>query len=694
MRRITSFSISGLLLLVLWSTLTVGQQVSEIVPDTTNREFKEIANCLKQSEYFITRNKDSSIYYLILGSELIKKSELTVAPGLYFEIARQYHRNNEYRKALEFFTLSSIHAGEINDPLMLVHSGNWAGYIHSQLGESEDAIEILLTSLDIAEKNNISDYLAETFMMLGFAYRDSKDTENAMKYFTAAKESAERTGITGNLASILGEIGNLQVLSGNISQGLEYQFQALEMRTKAHDSTLIGYSYNDIANSYFLNKDYNRAISYFEKSLTLHKQMKNEWASFYGYINLASIFSEIKLFTLQKAYLDSAKTLADNLRMKPVYQLYHENCLQYFENINDFKEVYIHYKLLTAYSDSLESEEMSRRIAEITAQYDAERKDREIEQQKIINQKLKLLTFLLVTGIALLVAVTILFIRSYIIKKKVNAILEQKNREIIEKNEILQKNSREIITRRDELQFQRDEYQKLNATKDKFFSIIAHDLKNPFSGLIGLTDILISDNKSFSEEELKEVYSDLNQTSRVTFSLLENLLLWARNQTKSLHIEPEIIDAGNLNSEIIALYEKQAKAKNIEINSDDEPGLEYFADLNMIRTVLRNLVSNALKFTNENGMISIKGRKEGEYAVISVEDTGIGIDEVGVSKIFRIDVNTSLIGNHHDKGSGLGLILCKEFVELNGGEITVESTPGKGSIFTFTIPLPEYKSKI
>ena len=679
-RRVTSFCIPGLIYLIAGTSLTAGQQASELVPDTNNREYKEIAGCLKQAEYFITRNKDSSIYYLNLGSEILEKTELKAAPGLYFEIARLYHRNNEYRKALGFFNLSSVRAGDTDDPGMVVHSGNWAGYIHSQLGESEDAIEILLTSLDLAEKNNISDYLAETLMMLGFAYRDSKDNENAMKYFTAAKEAAESTGIAGNLASILGEIGNLQVLSGNISQGLEYQFQALEMRTKAHDSILIGYSYNDIANSYFLNKDYNRAISYFKKSLTLHKQMKNEWASFYGYINLASIFSEIRLFTLQKAYLDSAKTLADHLKMKPVYQLYHENCLQYFENINDYKEVFNHYKLLTAYSDSLAGEEMSRRIAEITARYDAERKDREIEQQKIINRKLKLLTFLLVTGIALLVAITILLIRSYIIKKKVNAILEQKNRE--------------IITRRDELQFQRDEYQILNATKDKFFSIIAHDLKNPFSGLIGLTDILISDNKSFSEEELREVYSDLNQTSRVTYSLLENLLLWARSQTKSLHIEPEIIDAGNLTGEIIALYEKQAKAKNIGITCDTDPELEFFADPNMIRTVLRNLVSNALKFTDEGGRISIKAGKRGKFAEISVQDTGTGLEKESIDRIFRIDVNTSLIGNHHNKGSGLGLILCKEFVELNGGEITVESTPGRGSIFTFTVPLPEYKSTL
>jgi len=530
-------------------------------------------------------------------------------------------------------------------------------------------------------------------MMLGFAYRDCSDNLNAMKYFNAARESAESSGVKNDLSTILSETGNLHVMAGNIDLGLDFQLKALGMRLQEKNMALIGYSYNDIANSYYLRKDYNSAIKYFEKSIEIQKEGKNDWALFYCYVNLASIFNDIKQPGLQKAYLDSAKIIADDLRMKPVYEAYYKVSLSYYENINDYREVYNQYRLLNAYRDSMKTEGLSHEIARITARYETEKKDREIERQKAQNQKLKLITGLLVTGITFLVLLSILLVRSSVVKKKINKLLEQKNREILEKNEMLERNAAEILRQRDEIQHQRDEYQKLNATKDKFFSIIAHDLKNPFSGIIGLTDILISDNKSFSEDELREVYADLNQASKVTYSLLENLLMWARTQTKNLQVFPEIIDADRLNKEIISLYEKQAKARNIEMTGRAEPGLQYLADPNMIRTVMRNLVSNAVKFTGNNGIINITAVKKGLFAEISVEDAGQGLDEENIGKLFRIDVNTLSIGDHRDKGSGLGLILCREFVEMNGGEIGVESTPGKGSIFRFTVPLPEHGFK-
>lgn len=684
--RIPDLVISGLLILSPAINPVYSQANERILPDTSNTGYRKITRYLTLSGNFITKDKDSSLHYLQLCADLCAHSELASAPAIFFEIARQYHSNNEYARALEFFNLAAMRAEEMDDRMMLVHSRSWAGYIHSQLGESENAIEMLLANLDYAIDNEIDDYIPEANMMLGFAYRDCSDNYSAMKYFNAARESAESSGIKNDLSTILNETGNLHVMEGNIDLGLDYQFKALEMRLQEKNTALIGYSYNDIANSYYLRKDFNRAIQYFEKSLAIQKELKNDWAVFYCQINLATIFNDIKQYSLQKACLDSAKTIADDLRMKPVYESYYETSLHYYENINDYREVYNQYRLLNAYRDSMKTEGLSREIARITARYDAEKKDREIERQKARNQKLKLITGLLVTGIAFLIITSVLLIRSYAVKKKINRLLEQKNREILEKNEMLEKNASEILR-------QRDEYQKLNATKDKFFSIIAHDLKNPFSGIIGLTDILISDNKLLSEKELSEVYADLNQASKVTYSLLENLLLWARSQTKSLQVSPEIIDADRLNNEIISLYEKQVKTRNIELTGRTEPGLQYLADPNMIRTVMRNLVSNAVKFTGDNGRITITAVKKGNHAEITVEDTGKGMDKESIGKLFRIDINTLSIGDHRDKGSGLGLILCREFVEMNGGEIGVESTPGKGSIFRFTVPLPEHGFK-
>ncbi|MCU0462662.1 MAG: ATP-binding protein [Bacteroidales bacterium] len=648
-----------------------------------------ITNCLERAEYFSTKNKDSSLFYLQKCIDICSNPELTTNPEIFFNIGNLYHNNGIYTRALEYFMLAASRAEGMGDKNMYVHSKNWAGYIYSQLGETERAIETLMRNLEYTEREEISDYLAEVNLMLGFSYRDFGDNKNAMKYFEAAKNAAEKTGVTNHLSTILNEIGNLHSVAGNTNIGLEYQLKGLEMRKKENNLALIGYSYNDIANSYFLAKDHLKAIQYFKESLKIQNQLNNDWAAFYCYVNIASIFHELKKNALQKAYLDSAKTVADELRLKPVYQLYHESCLTYYESINDYRQVYSHFKLMNAYRDSMKTEETARQIAEITSKYNDEKRDRELERKNIENQRLKLLTMLSVSGVVFLIIVTLLLIRSFIIKKKVNTLLELKNQEIIEKNELLLRNSEEIMKQRDEIKYQRDEYQKLNATKDKFFSIIAHDLKNPFSGLIGLTDTLLTENKSFSEKELNEVYADLNETSKVTYSLLENLLLWSRAQTKSLHIVPEIIVTDKIIEEVISLYSKQAKAKNIEISAQTETGLKIYADINMVRTVIRNLVSNGIKFTNQRGRISIISKKAGKYAEISVNDTGVGLSQEDIDKLFRIDVNTIGIGRHHDKGSGLGLILCREFVEMNGGTIRVESTIGKGSSFIFTFPLPD-----
>jgi signal transduction histidine kinase len=634
----------------------------------------KISTSLERAEYFSTRNKDSSLFYLKKCIDISFNSELTIDSEILFKIGNLYHINNIYDKSLEYFLKAATRAEKMGDKNMFVHSNNWAGYIYSQLGETEHAIEILMKNLDYAERENISEYLPEVNLMLGFAYRDFKDNTNALKYFEAAKESAEQTGAEGHLSTILNEIGNLNSISGNTRAGLEFQMKALEMRKKQNNLALVGYSYNDIANSYFLAKDHLKAIQYFKESLRIQKQLNNDWAAFYCYVNIASIFHELKKNALQKAYLDSAKTVSDELRLKPVYQLYYESCLTYYESIYDYRQVYSHYKLMNAYRDSLRMEETARQITEITSKYNDEKRDRELERRNIENQRLKLLTILSISGIVFLIIVTLLLVRSFFIKKRVNNLLEQKNLEIIRQH--------------DEIKRQRDEYQKLNATKDKFFSIIAHDLKNPFSGMIGLTDILLTDNKTFSEKELNEVYADLNETSKVTYSLLENLLLWSRAQTKSLHIEPEAVNADQLVREINSLYSRQAKTKNIEISVMTEPGLKFYADINMVRTILRNLVSNAVKFTNEKGKVSIISKKTGKFAEVSVNDTGVGLSPEDMEKLFRIDVNTTSIGRHHEKGSGLGLILCKEFVEMNGGNIRVESTPGKGTRFLFTLPLP------
>lgn len=225
-----------------------------------------------------------------------------------------------------------------------------------------------------------------------------------------------------------------------------------------------------------------------------------------------------------------------------------------------------------------------------------------------------------------------------------------------------------------------------NATKDKFFSIIGHDLKNPLFVIQSMSEILETEFDEITPEERLEFIRAIRESSKNAFSLLEDLLHWARCQTGRIDYNPEPVHLKQLAAKCISLLEAHAIKKNIHlINAVDATHI-LLADKFMVETVIRNLTSNALKFTPEGGTIKINSKPVDDFIQISVEDTGIGLSESDKQKLFRIDVKNSEIGRSKEKGTGLGLILCKEFVEKHGGKIWVESELEKGSQFIFTIP--------
>lgn len=238
-----------------------------------------------------------------------------------------------------------------------------------------------------------------------------------------------------------------------------------------------------------------------------------------------------------------------------------------------------------------------------------------------------------------------------------------------------------------ELKFAREELKALIATRDKFFSIIAHDLRNPLQFLVLSSDLLHNDYESLDEESRKDyIRKFYNGTNRIS-DLLENLLDWSRSQRGLIVCKPEKMDIRGMAEENIDLLKTHSRNKNIRVVSRVAPGIFAFADKNMIRTVLRNLLSNAVKFTNTGGEIIIDASKKGDFVEIIVSDNGVGMNPETVSGLYKIDGNKGSIGTAQERGSGLGLILCKEFTEKNNGTIDVVSEPGKGSTFTITLPV-------
>lgn len=231
-----------------------------------------------------------------------------------------------------------------------------------------------------------------------------------------------------------------------------------------------------------------------------------------------------------------------------------------------------------------------------------------------------------------------------------------------------------------------NELKELNITKDKFFSIIAHDLKNPFSVLFTSADLLMSYLKKSNNEKVSEKAQMILATSKQGYTLLQNLLEWAQTQVGTLPFDPTEVVLTELVADTLNLVGSQAESKNISISSAISPEIHLVADANLLKIIVRNLVTNAIKFTPNHGSIKLDARIAGGNIEISVADTGIGMDEATKDKLFRIDSKVTKKGTNDESGTGLGLILCKEFVGKHRGEIWVESTKGKGSTFIFTIP--------
>lgn len=255
--------------------------------------------------------------------------------------------------------------------------------------------------------------------------------------------------------------------------------------------------------------------------------------------------------------------------------------------------------------------------------------------------------------------------------------IRQKNIELQEINDNLEK----LVAERTA------DLEKANATKDKFFSIIAHDLKNSFNGLLGYSNILLTDFDTFADDEKIKIISAIKQVSENTYKLLQNLLDWARVQTGLISYNPEELMLTILLQDEIGVQKRLAEQKNISMSLQTDDTIKVLADQNMVSTVIRNLVSNAVKYTKSGGKIRIKLVKDDQMALISVKDTGIGMSQENVDKLFKVNETYKTYGTNLEEGTGLGLILCKEFIEKNHGTIEVESRVDEGTEIILRLPL-------
>jgi two-component system, sensor histidine kinase and response regulator len=268
-----------------------------------------------------------------------------------------------------------------------------------------------------------------------------------------------------------------------------------------------------------------------------------------------------------------------------------------------------------------------------------------------------------------------------------NEIMHQLNREISNLQRELIREKHNLENTLKQLNKANNELKELNTSKDRFISILAHDLKSPFNSILGFVKLLKKNIRKYSIAKIESQIEIVNTSTQSTYNLLEDILTWARAQSDKLPFKPEKLSLATICDNVFENLKLTANTKNITINHFATDDINIFADKNMITTVLRNLISNSIKFTNKNGRIDIYAEQNQTNVTIIVSDNGVGIEPDTLIKLFDISQKITTEGTANEKGTGLGLLLCKEFVEKHGGKIWVESELGKGSDFKFTMPL-------
>jgi signal transduction histidine kinase len=432
----------------------------------------------------------------------------------------------------------------------------------------------------------------------------------------------------------------------NQNMAFMYFEQALKYATESGYTFNIALCSRKLAELYIAQKYFDKAFPLLEKSIQIGTQTNNFEILKKGYFAMYNLF----------AAKGEHKKALDNYLLSD----------RYADSIN----VSMTNKQLLDMQLNFEMANQQSIVKKISNEVALLKKEKQIIEMKETRRTLIIIVLLI--SMLLVTSIGILYYNRYQLKHKAAAQLQ-------EKIDIIEKTNERLVKSEEELQ-------QINSTKDKFFSIIAHDIKNPLGGLITITDLVKADFDSMPDKEKRELFEIVNKSSHQLYSLLENLLHWSRSQTGRIPVKPVELKINELVESNFELLKPNAERKNIMTLNLCNQNHKVNADKEMITLVIRNLISNAVKFTREGGKISVSSALKEGMVEICIEDNGIGISKTDIQKLFRIDVQFSQNGTNNETGTGLGLILCKEFIQKNQGKIRVESEPGVGSKFIFSLP--------
>lgn len=553
----------------------------------------------------------------------------------------------------------------------------YIGLYYTKISVYSKALNYYFKSLNTFQETDNKALLVQLYSSIGATYRHLKDYHKA-KHFVELAYSNSSQSDDKVKAKILNRLGDMHRDLGNIDSAFIFYRNSLSI-TDIENLASLADNYNNIGDLYMMRKMYDSSLYYYDKSIYYLSKTDDKG-------ELAENYTSIAMLNFKHRKYDQAiKNITQSIEIlesiPPIFELNNAYSVAIdiykFLDKKDSLSKYL-FKLIKQERNTAK-EQLDKTVLAIELDQTLKAKEMEFELLKQQSQLKDRINFLLFIVIALVIIAGILLWRQITLKKKENKLLAEQNET--------------IRLAKEELQTAYNNIHELNATKDKFFSIIAHDLRNPIGSFKMVVSLLYDSFTDLTTDEKKEFIGLIKNSADNLHSLLENLLEWSRSQRGQIKFEPTDSDMFLIAENTIGILKTSADNKSIKLENNFEKLSVIFADRNLLTIVVRNLVSNAIKFTNVGGVVSIGGSKssDGRYQIY-VRDNGIGMGSATIEKLFKLEKNISSKGTANEDGTGLGLLLCKEFIEKHNGKIWVVSELNKGSVFYIELPPQGYKS--
>lgn len=639
-----------------------------------NGYIKDYANALTRIANAYTRKGDTSNalanYHLAL--QVYQKNGIEEGIGSMFNnIGALYYQSSDYREALDYFNKSLAIRQKLNNLKSIATTTNNIGGAYKELGNYVLALEYFLKGLAIAEQLHDTAMTITCLTNIALVYQYIDNTDKTIEYGTKAlKLSRSSRDQPGEVSSLIVLAAAYETKEAFNKAAATYR-QALAIASSLNDLSSIADCYISLGNISTKTKHYAEAVTDYRKGMMYAEEIGDQLYVAQAYQGLGNISLLQQDYPAGIRYLEKALALAKQSEMQALMTMILQPLSNAYRQTGQYQKAHDHLLLYVSYKDSVLDENGKHKIQQLQFDYELHKKQQEIlllNKENAFKEerhsKERLLTWSM--GIILTMAVFMIVFLFYARKKEKLAktvISEQKT----------------------EIQLQANHLRELNELKTRTFTIISHDLRNPISALSMLMDLM--NEKLLSSDQFEEAVCGVNKQLGALSTVLENLLIWSKSQMQGQsEPKPAKIRLDTLVEQSISLLHEQAKQKSISLYNNTQHELTAYADISQMDIVVRNLVANAIKFTKENGCVTIASFDEGDKIKVEVRDTGIGMSEETLTKLFDYTKNFTSYGTKGETGTGLGLLLCKEFIEKNGGEIFVTSEPEKGSAFIFTLP--------